>query len=106
MTKRRKFTDEFKAKVALEALRESSTINELATRYEVHPTQITEWKKQALNNLPSLFRGDGKRADHERVHKQKEERLLKQVGRLHVEVDFLKEVCRKGNIPTDTNLFY
>ncbi|MBM3416910.1 MAG: transposase [Bacteroidetes bacterium] len=52
---RRKFSSEFKAKVVLEALKERSTIEELARKYELHPTQINLWKKEAVSNLSSVF---------------------------------------------------
>jgi transposase len=51
MKKRRKFTSDFKSKVALEALREQQPIHEIAKRYQVHPTQVTEWKKALLSNV-------------------------------------------------------
>ena len=49
-TSRRKFTSEFKKKVVLEALKERNTIQELAAKYEVHPQQITDWKRQFMDN--------------------------------------------------------
>ena len=55
MKKRRKFTSEFKSKVALEALREQQPIHEIAKRYQIHPTQVTEWKKALLGNASSVF---------------------------------------------------
>lgn len=54
-TTRRKFTSEFKKKVALEALRERSTIQELATKHGVHPQQITDWTRQFLENSDAAF---------------------------------------------------
>ena len=52
---RRQHSAEFKSKVALEALKETSTMAELASKYEVHPTQITKWKSQLLSSLPDVF---------------------------------------------------
>ena len=53
--KRRTFTDQFKAKVAVEAIRGVKTLNQLASEYQVHPNQISDWKKQLLSNAPELF---------------------------------------------------
>jgi transposase len=54
-TTRRKFTCEFKMKVVLEAFKERNTIQELATKYEIHPQQITDWKRQFLDNSEAAF---------------------------------------------------
>jgi len=53
--KRRIFTDKFKAKVAVEAIKAIKPLNELASEYQVHPNQISDWKKQRLSNAPELF---------------------------------------------------
>jgi len=53
--KRRTFTDKFKAMVAIEAIKGIKTLNELASEYQVHPNQISDWKKQLLSNAPDLF---------------------------------------------------
>ncbi|MEZ5480598.1 MAG: transposase, partial [Thiolinea sp.] len=55
MSKRRRFTSDFKARVALEALRGDKTIQEIAARHKVHPNQVGAWKKQALEGLGSIF---------------------------------------------------
>lgn len=86
---RRKFSSEFKAKVVLEALRERSTIEELARKYELHPTQINLWKKEAVNNLSSVF-GKGADADNDDKEQQMD-KLYSQIGQLKVENDFLKK---------------
>ena len=57
MTKRRKFSDQFKAKVALEALRGDLTIQEIAAKHRVHPNQVSTWKKQAVDGLSGVFSG-------------------------------------------------
>ena len=64
---RKSYTAEFKAKVALAALKGDRTANELATHFEVHPTLISNWKAELLNNAPSLFGQPGK---HKRPDEQ------------------------------------
>lgn len=86
---RRKFSSDFKAKVVLEALRERHTIEELARKYELHPTQINLWKKEAVNNLATVF---GKNTEGEKDRgEQQMEQLYSQIGQLKVENDFLKK---------------
>ena len=67
MTTRRRFTADFKAKVALEALRGDRTIQEIATRHKVHPNQVSAWKRQAVDGLGSVFSNgpDKARMDHD-----------------------------------------
>ena len=87
MTTRRRFTAEFKAKVALEALRGDRTIQEIASRHKVHPNQVSAWKRQAMDGLGAVFSNGAERAtqDHEaEVHD-----LHAKIGQLTVERDFL-----------------
>ena len=90
-TSRRKFTPEFKKKVVLEALKERSTIQELASKHDVHPQQITDWKKHFLENSDAAFQrgGDdaGKSSDKDKLI----DLLYSQIGQLKVENDFLKK---------------
>jgi transposase-like protein len=86
---RRQHSGEFKAKVALEAIRGERTINELAAEYGVHPVQITQWKKVALEALPKIFS-----SRHGAKHKEEEAlkaALYQQIGQLKVELDWLKK---------------
>jgi transposase len=87
--KRKQHSKAFKAKVALEALKGHKTINEIAAEYEVHPSQINTWKKRALEALPEAFsRGQ----DREAAQREAEQdRLYRQIGKLQVEVDWLKK---------------
>ena len=86
---RKSFTAEVKAKVALEALRLEKTVNELAGAYDVHPNQISNWKREAQAGLVEIFSGKrGRKAAHELAE---QERLYSQIGRLQVELDWLKK---------------
>jgi len=85
----RKHTSKFKFKVVLEALSERFTIRELGRKYEIHPAQITNWKTQFLKNGEGVF--DTKVKDAKTEAQEKEERLLKTIGQLKVENDFLKK---------------
>jgi putative transposase len=87
--KRRNHNAAFKAKVAMEAVKGDKTIAELASQYEVHPTQIAQWKKQLLESLPDIF-SNSRQKDR---HKQDErtEHLYQQIGQLKVELDWLKK---------------
>ena len=87
--KRKQHSKEFKAKVALAALKGQKTVNEIATSYEVHPSQINAWKKRLLDSAPEAFsRGQ----DREAAQREAEQdRLYRQIGMLQVEVDWLKK---------------
>lgn len=92
MTQKRKHhSQEFKAKVALEAVKGVHTLNELASRYKVHSTQIAQWKKQLLDNAALCFeRGrSGGVVDAETLTAP----LYQEIGRLKMEVDFLQKKC-------------
>jgi transposase len=91
MTKRsrRKFSADFKAKVVLEALKERSTIEDLSRKYELHPSQINTWKKEAVSNMASVFGAEKSEAASDQ--EQQTEKLYAQIGQLKVENDFLKK---------------
>jgi transposase len=87
MTIRRKFTADFKAKVALEALRGDKTIQEIASRHKVHPNQVSTWKRQAMDGLGTVFSNG---AEHSRQdHESEVHDLHAKIGQLTVERDFL-----------------
>ncbi len=87
MKTRRRFTAEFKAKVALEAIRGERTIAELATKHQLHPNQITQWKRQAIENLAKAF--DDKASDAQVGREAEVTKLHAKIGQIVVERDFL-----------------
>jgi transposase len=86
---RKRYDGTFKAKVVLESMKNEKTIAELASEYGVHPNQITLWRKQALEELPALF--SSRQAKKEKAYEEEKEELLKQIGQLKVEVEWLKK---------------
>lgn len=86
---RRKHTPSFKAKVALEAIREQKTSAELASQYQVHPGQIRNWKATATKELIDLF--TDKRKSKDRDQEELIQELYRQVGRLNVDLNWLKK---------------
>lgn len=91
--KRRRHDNAFKARVALEAMKEEKTIHQIAKENEVHPTQVTEWKKTLAGNIAGVFES-GKRTGREDFAKERE-RLHSKIGQLTVEVDFLEKKSKQ-----------
>jgi len=87
---RKRYDKEFKAKVALEAIKGEKTIQDLAMLYQVHPNLVALWKKQVLEHAALLFEKEGKDKEAEAVAR-KEEELYRQIGQLQVENEFLKK---------------
>ena len=89
MRKRKRYSAEFKAKVALEAIREELTTAELAKKYDIHPTMITGWKRTATLNMASTF--GSKNVAELTISDQEVEKLHAKIGQLVVERDFLSK---------------
>ena len=88
MAKRRNFTDQFKAKVALEALRGDKTVQEIAAKHQLHPNQVSTWKRQAIDGMADVFSG-GKQSGPTEAEVNE---LHAKIGRLAVENDLYEEM--------------
>jgi transposase-like protein len=97
MTKqsRRKFSASFKAKVAMEAIKNEKTLAELSKQFEVNAVVISRWKAELLENISSVFEKSSNTPKEEEVDVEK---LYAQIGQLKVENDFLKKSCKKLGI--------
>lgn len=89
--KRQTFSKDFKAKVALEALREEMTIQEIAVKHGVHPNQISQWKAQAISGMAEIFERPNKKSDETRKQEEEKDSLLKTIGEQKIEIDYLKK---------------
>lgn len=91
---RKRYDAGFKAKVAIEAIKGQRTLNEIASAYHIHPHQVTEWKKQALQQIPEIFCGGRARAQWE--DEELRDRLYQEIGRLKIELEWLKKKSGLG----------
>jgi transposase len=89
--KRRNHSPEFKARVALEALKGVKTVQQIAAENHLHPVQVTQWKAQVAEAAASLFEKGCGRGQDAAAREQEKERLERKVGQLVVEVDWLKK---------------
>lgn len=88
-TPRRSYSAEFKAKLALEAVKGRKTINDLAAEHGVHPNQISQWRNQLLEAVPGVF--SARTAHREKAAEDLQAQLYQQIGQLKVELDWLKK---------------
>lgn len=94
---RRKFSSEFKAKVALSAIKEEETLSELSRRFDLHSNQIIKWKKEFLVNMSAAFE---RKNEFEELEKERD-RLYKKVGQLEMEREWLKKTADKLGVPSE-----
>jgi transposase-like protein len=92
---RRVHSAEFKAKVGLEALKGIEPVNMIAAKYEIHPVQVAQWKKELLERLPEVFQTKAPPSEKEAA--QKEARLYQKIGQLEIELDWLKKKSAQLN---------
>ena len=85
---KKRYTAAFKAKVALEAIKGHKTLSEIASEFEVHPNQVSQWKRQLRDGLEDVFT-DPRRSG--RSEEKEKDRLYQEIGRLKVELDWLKK---------------
>ena len=88
---RRTFTAEFRAKIAIEAIKENKTISELAQIYQVHPNLITHWKRDFLANAGKVFDSGKDESSEIKKLKKENEELIHQIGQLSVDINWLKK---------------
>ena len=93
---RRKFTSAFKAQVAIEAIKNKKTMNELSVQFDVNPVMISKWKTEFLENMNLVF--ERERGFSDQSDSSEMEKLYAQIGQLKVENDFLKKSCKKLGI--------
>jgi len=88
---RKTYDDAFKTKVVLAALRETMPLNELASKYEVHPNQISQWKAKFLEKAPEIFSGKTPEQQELESLRREKEQLIHKIGEQAVDIDFLKK---------------
>jgi putative transposase len=88
---RKQYTAAFKARVVQELLKEEKTLAQIAAEYEVHPTQLKQWRAVALEGLPSLFEKQDSTTELKRAHEQERTELYAEIGKLSTQVNWLKK---------------
>ena len=98
MGRKSKFDSAFKTKVVLDALKKKETLSELAKKYGIAPKQITDWEKEFLEKSGSVFGEEHSESKELKSLKAENERLLKKVGQLTIEVDYFSEACEAAGL--------
>lgn len=93
MSRRKQYDSRFKAQVAIEAIKNQQTVAQIASEYGVHPNQVSQWKKQVLDQLPQLFRDGRSKATPN--NDQLVDELYRQIGQLKVELDWLQKKTQR-----------
>lgn len=88
-TQRKRYTPEFKSRLALEVIKGQRTVNEIAGEHGIHPNLLVQWKQRLLDELPSVF--VDKRCKDEQYQQEHEAQLYQQIGQLKCELDWLKK---------------
>jgi transposase-like protein len=96
---RKQYSSAFKAKIVTEALRETKTVAQLASEYQLHPNLITKWKQAALEALPTVFERENKHQQAQADHERKSAELYEQIGRLTQQVTWLKKKSGLDTVP-------
>ena len=90
---RRKFTPKFKTKVALAAIKEQHTLADFSQKFDLHPNQISQWKREFLSNAESVF-SSGKKSSKKTDAELREEELTKMIGQQKIELEYFKKKLR------------
>lgn len=100
-SKKKQYSPQFKAKVALEAIRGEKTVPELASQYQIHPTVINGWKRKLLEDANQIFEVESKGLKVKEDNQGQINELYRQIGQLKVERDFLANRSAKLGLPTE-----
>ena len=92
---RRSHDDTFKVKVVIESLKEEKTLAELSSKYEIHPNQISQWRKQFLQNAPKVFSGSKSEQEHIKQLEAEKDDLHRQIGEQAMDNAYLKKSLKK-----------
>jgi transposase-like protein len=96
MNNRKNYTPEFKMQAVVEVMKEEKTVSQIASEHGVHPTMLHTWKKQVLERMPEVFKKGETDADKlKKKYESEKEELLKEIGQMTVEVNWLKEIMTK-----------
>ena len=91
MSRKRKYNAELKAKIALEAVKNQQTVNEIASYYQVHPAQVSTWKKELMDGIIEVFNSPSKNKNKEKEHSQEILALRGKIGELTMDIEWMKK---------------